>query len=767
MADGSITFSVNLDEKDAEKKLEKLNSSIQKTRQQIDDMSSKRDAADKKSSILGGTIEGEQRKLAELKAQLVDLQNTARDKTLSPDMRNAATAQMPALRQDIAEQQQRVNALQREWNTTTASVERYDQRISDANAKLDQQISQAGQLEKQVAAASDASNAMPGALEHASASMEAFTNRIKGLAKRVFIFSMITRALRALRTWLWNNIKANDEAAQAVANLKGALLTMAQPLLNVVIPAFTTLVNVLSKVVMAAARVVSLLFGSNIAKSASQAQKSLEKEADAISGVGSAAEEAEGSLASFDEINTIETEDQSGGGGGAGGLETGKTPDFQSLISASLDAIVELFAGTALLALGAILTFSGANLPLGIGLMVIGAALIADAVTTNWEAVQQALQGPIGAVFAAVSTALLVVGAILAFSGVNIPLGIALMAMGVAGIATVAALNWTAIQDALRGPIGAVVTAVSTELLMIGALLAFSGVNTPLGIALMAMGALSMAAVVAVNWDTISDALQGPIGVITVLVSGALLVIGAVLLFSGCNIPLGLGMLAVGAMGLAATLAANWDTISDALSGPIRSVTTLVSGALLALGAILLFTGAGIPLGLGLILAGAAGLAASAFAPKWGWLGDKLREVLTDVRGVVNKIIDCIEGLVNYVIGGINWVLGGINSLASIFGFELNWQVGEIQIPRLAQGAVVPPNREFMAVLGDNKKETEVVSPLSTIKQAVAEALRESGGFGGGDIHITVELDGKVVARNTVKHINQMTIAAGKPVLMI
>lgn len=47
------------------------------------------------------------------------------------------------------------------------------------------------------------------------------------------------------------------------------------------------------------------------------------------------------------------------------------------------------------------------------------------------------------------------------------------------------------------------------------------------------------------------------------------------------------------------------------------------------------------------------------------------------------------------------------------------------------------------------------------------KGLRDSGGFGGGDIHITVELDGKVVARNTVKHINQMTMAAGKPVLMI
>ena len=86
-------------------------------------------------------------------------------------------------------------------------------------------------------------------------------------------------------------------------------------------------------------------------------------------------------------------------------------------------------------------------------------------------------------------------------------------------------------------------------------------------------------------------------------------------------------------------------------------------------------------------------------------------------------------------------------------------------IPRLAQGTVVPPNREFLAVLGDNKQETEVVSPLSTMKQAVLEALREAGGIGNGTVTVVVNLDGREVARNTVKHINRMTDQAGRSVL--
>lgn len=88
-------------------------------------------------------------------------------------------------------------------------------------------------------------------------------------------------------------------------------------------------------------------------------------------------------------------------------------------------------------------------------------------------------------------------------------------------------------------------------------------------------------------------------------------------------------------------------------------------------------------------------------------------------------------------------------------------------IPALAAGAVIPPNREFLAVLGDQRSGTNIEAPLSTIEQAVENVISRMGGAGGGDIHITVELDGRVVARNTVKHINDMTRSAGTPVLLI
>ena len=224
---------------------------------------------------------------------------------------------------------------------------------------------------------------------------------------------------------------------------------------------------------------------------------------------------------------------------------------------------MSLFAGAALLALGAILTFSGVNIPLGIGLMALGALAIWGAVTTNWEEIKELLQGSLGAVVALVSGALLVIGALLVFSGANIPVGLGLMIAGAIGLATVIAANWGTIKALLQSPLGALTALLSVALLEIGAILLFSGANIGLGLGLMVIGALGMAATIAANWDIIKSLMEGPIGAITALISGALLVLGAILTFSGASIGLGIGMIIVGAIGLATAVAANWDTVQE------------------------------------------------------------------------------------------------------------------------------------------------------------------------------------------------------------
>ena len=62
--------------------------------------------------------------------------------------------------------------------------------------------------------------------------------------------------------------------------------------------------------------------------------------------------------------------------------------------------------------------------------------------------------------------------------------------------------------------------------------------------------------------------------------------------------------------------------------------------------------------------------------------------------------------------------------------------ISRVDIPRLAQGAVIPPNREFLAVLGDQKRGTNVEAPLETIQQALAAVMQQ---YGGNNVTITVK----------------------------
>lgn len=146
------------------------------------------------------------------------------------------------------------------------------------------------------------------------------------------------------------------------------------------------------------------------------------------------------------------------------------------------------------------------------------------------------------------------------------------------------------------------------------------------------------------------------------------------------------------------------------------------------------------------------------------------------VDGIKNGISNAWEGLKNWFNGLWNGLFGNRKASVTVEKRAVDAATSRsaglvsasrmiADAPRLATGSVIPPNREFLAVLGDNTRETEVVSPVSTMKQAFIEAMREMG-MGDGTFNFTVNLDGKTVAKNTVKHINNMTRQAGKPVLL-
>lgn len=315
---------------------------------------------------------------------------------------------------------------------------------------------------------------------------------------------------------------------------------------------------------------------------------------------------------------------------------------------ASTLALITGVVGGFLLALGAIMAFSGANLPLGIALMALGGASLVSAVVINWHNSDRHLTDALTTLTGVLAGASLAVGAMLAFTGVATGLGIALMAVGAVTLVSAAALNWNSIPDALASPLSRVGLLVSGATLALGAILAFSGCM-PLGIALMAIGATSLVSVMALNWNGLSDEIQNVIAIITTVVSVAFLAIGAALAFSGANIPLGLALLAAGAVTMGTAIMPNWNDLSDNVQQKISMITTVVGGALLAVGAILALSGVALPLGLGLMAAGALSLGAVATL-NWDFVVDSIKKVVSVITGILSGalivlgVLLCLSG---------------------------------------------------------------------------------------------------------------------------
>ena len=666
-ADGSIVITVDADDKQAQKELNKLVNKIDSLNDKIYKKQQERMPLLEQSKQLGAELDAAKAKL---------------DQMQRGDSFYTSGA--------VKEQSQYVNGLQKEWNSVNAKIEKADSYINANNASLDRAKEKAGELSAQISAAGTNTNAMSVATKRAEAYMDKFANRVKKLALRAFVFTMIAKALSVLRNYLWKTIQANDDAAAAIGQLKGALLTLVQPLLNVIIPAFTALVRILTNVVSAIANVVSMIFGTTTKKSAAAA-KSMYEEANAIESVGSAAKSTVSSLASFDEINQLST-DKGGGGGAASALADRLSPVFDQFTSdaykAKIDEITAYLSG-ALLALGAILCFSGANIPLGIGLMAVGAAMIATAVAINWNAMYDKTKETLTNMLVLIGTFALAIGVALCFSGANIPLGIALIIIGAASLATAVALNWDEMNSNVKQKLTDILLFAAKSLLALGIILAiFCPAAWPLAFGLMIAGGASLVSAAALNWDAILSKIKEVWGDIT-----------------------------------------SWwnSTVANKLSlSHWKEVgKTIINGFLTGI--------------------------KSAWETVKSWVAN----AVSWFRG---KFIEAQ----NSIAASNSSRGGGVGSTRS-GGFRAAMpSINTAAIP-LATGAVIPPNKEFLAVLGDQKSGTNIETPLATMVEAFKQAMSESG---GGATTVVIQLDGKEIARSTVKNINNMTRAAGKPVLL-
>ena len=815
-ADGSIVFDVQIDDQQAQKELNRLNKRIQTLTDQIYS----------KQKMQMPLVEQSRRLAAQLDAAKVSLQN----------MQGTGGVSFNA--DQISDQRERVRLLQAEWNKVQGKVDRYEDAIRKATTELEIAKTNAGEMQQRLAAGSTSSERMTSAFKRANAQAKKFTQNIRSAIGMSLLFGFAFQAMSSFTEWMGKVIQVNDEASAAVARLKAAFLTLAQPLLNVIIPAFTTLANILTDMVMGAAALVSTLLGSTVENSKESAE-GLYEETSALEETGKAAEEASKSLAAFDEINKL-----SDGTKKASKQEPEESipPDFAGLEEsnswiadmmsqvAGWVPVALMLGGIALIAIGAAM---GSLLLVTAGLGILGFGILSAveneqlqswAETLGLNNVQEfvvlaVLLGGIAivAIGAAMGNILMVVA------------GLVLIGITVAYVAQSGMLqDWAetlglskAAQYVTAGLLIAGIALVVIGAIMKNYLMIISG----LGLIAAGVYVGMKSGVLQSWWDALQ--LSGAVAWVTagLLIAGiALVVIGAIMKNIAMVIT-GVGLFAAGVtVGIASGTFESWWEALQLSQAPAWITAILIIGGIaltifgIAMKNFMMFIG-----GMAMIFAGINyGEESGTFDNWWDALGlehaDSYVTAALLIGGMALIVFGIVTANVLMVIGGIamlgvaavygsktgtfeSWaealhlddVAGKVTAAIMLAGIALigigastlnpvlvlaglallgvgaigNYLTGDggtgsarsrmlaapnfqqYEIPALARGAVIPPNREFLAVLGDQKNGTNIETPVSEIEAAVARGMQKYIGTGGGQQTVILEVDKKVLGRVT------------------
>lgn len=574
-----------------------------------------------------------------------------------------------------------------------------------------------------------------------------FTKRIAGLAKRVFIFTMITKALRTMRKMLLSTIGADKQMSTSLAQIRGNLISAFAPIYNYILPAIRTLLAWLAKLTA----IVSVFINSLFGKTASQADasaKALYNQASATEAAGDAADKAKKQLSGLDEMNRWESNDSSGGGGGGGGGSSGIAPRFD--LSDQVDAgkigkiaavVRELSPYVAAVAAG----FAAWK----IGKKFLG----------NLSKAKQLALAVAGAVLMAINVVDMlknginfdnltgyIIGAAAAVTGLGLAFGV--LGGAITAIVAGLALLGVAIRDVVKnGFNNKNLTAITVALLAIGGAIAIiTGMWIPLLVAAVAAAVVWIVA----KWTSIKEWISKTISSIDAAFEQHL------------------ANLEAGVAAVVDWVIENWAAVKDWFSKTISSIdaafeqhlANVEAGAAAAVDWVIEKWTAVKDWFSGLWEKAASGAVAawngikSAFKSVPEWFQSKFRDAWQKVKdvfstggriwsGIKEGIENTFRTVVNAIIRGMNTIIAvpfnKINSMLNairnvsflgISPFQTMWGVNPLpvpQIPMLARGAVIPANRQFLAVLGDQHNGNNLEAPESLLRQIVRE---EAGGAG-------------------------------------
>ena len=145
---------------------------------------------------------------------------------------------------------------------------------------------------------------------------------MKQMMLSMAVFQVMFKGLEYVKSGLQNLAvyskeynKTMSDFTSATAQLKNGLAVAFQPILNMVIPALTSMINHLNEAVNAVGRFFAIMAGKSTYTKAIKQNKDY---AASLDKAGSSAEDAKGSLAEFDDLNVLQKNNTSGGGSSDG-----------------------------------------------------------------------------------------------------------------------------------------------------------------------------------------------------------------------------------------------------------------------------------------------------------------------------------------------------------------------------------------------------------------------------------------------------------------
>ena len=710
-ADGSVIFSCDLDSTKAQKKLSKLRDEISELNSKLEKETGNKMNLEKQLDAASQAAKATEERVKMLRKEVERLndrewiqkqgftQNEYQTQVL--DRRAAAEAELKQQEELLHTQTKEVKTLSAAYEETTANIDSMTARLDKAKVTAGELIANTEQERRE----REAENS---ALAKAGQYAARFRDQVKSLARSMLVFSVITAALMALRKQIKAAIETSAEASDAFARLKGALLTLAAPLMDVLIPALTWLMNLLAAIVSEIVTIISILSGKS-KKSMEASGKNLYKEAAAIDATGKAAKEATDALAAFDEINKLSTTTSVGdGGGGASAI----APDFDFDEGPMMEKLDKVFQkiNDIFKTIRAGLEIVVDDLKWSFDKKVIPKS------KATWLTVLTALLGAtLGAAFGGIT------GGVIGLS-LGVLLGLYLVGLDPE--------TWKTEMDAED-----VWIVVITALLLGSVFLGITG-----GVAGFSLGAIL--GLYLTGFAEGDEEHGGKSQLLSELIVVLCALLGAVI---GSIVTPGVGTVVGMGLGLILGL-----SIYSVRKDPKKGTQRLVSiGRSVLLGLLAGVLGVGLA-ALGIVSAGTAFIISAAIGLALKFFVDSVDD---------SKVRKATSGFTGTRVSTKAPARSRRVAAQSLDGNAPVYN----EIPALASGAVIPPNRKFLAVLGDQKSGTNVEAPLSTIKQAVMEAMAQGS---REPINVNLVVDGKTLARVVVPNINNMTRAAGKPVLL-